>query len=352
MAKTRNTRWFHRHAALVLAGIVVAGIVLSLVAAEIVARAFMPHWAPVTAERVVFWRYDATLGWAHAPGQSGRFIHPDFEVDVRINPQGLRDDDYAAQPAGGRRLLILGDSFGWGFGVELDERFSELIEGANPDWEVINASVSGYGTDQDLLYMRTAGVAFRPDVVLLLFHENDLENNARSEEYWYSKPYFTLGDTLSLHNVPVPTPSLRQRCNRFFYGRTYLLGRVYAALGRLTHEARRPSWSQSAVSSGPGESEALTGALIERLDRECAGHGARLVVVAVPGAPPVTRWLSGVCAALSIPFFSLDAAFSEADTALTFEHDGHWTREGHRVAAWAIAAFLEESGVAHFNSID
>ena len=41
-------------------------------------------------------------------------------------------------------MLILGDSFGWGYGVEHHERFSKILEDAHPDWEIINASVTGF----------------------------------------------------------------------------------------------------------------------------------------------------------------------------------------------------------------
>jgi hypothetical protein len=347
----RNTHWFHRHPVIALGAIVVAGIVVALAAAELAARVLMPQWAPVTAERVVFWRYDATLGWAHRPGQSGRFIHPDFDVDVRINAHGLRDDDTLIERTGKHRMLVLGDSFGWGFGVEQSDRFSEVIERANPDWEVVNASVSGYGTDQELLYLESDGLAYHPDVVLVLFHENDLENNSRAEEYWYAKPFFTLSsDTLALHNVPVPESTFKQRCNRFFYGRTYLLGRLYAGLGQLTREARRPFWSRSTVSSEPGEGEAVTRAIIARMNDVCRDGGARLVVVSVPSPNEPARWLDGVCASLDVPHLSLASAFDAAGGDLTFPHDGHWTGDGHAAAARAIASFLAASGVADLKS--
>lgn len=41
-------------------------------------------------------------------------------------------------------MLILGDSFGWGYGVEHHERFSKILEEAHPDWEIISASVTGF----------------------------------------------------------------------------------------------------------------------------------------------------------------------------------------------------------------
>jgi phospholipase/lecithinase/hemolysin len=47
-----------------------------------------------------------------------------------------------------------------------------------------------------------------------------------------------------------------------------------------------------------------------------------------------------------ISYLALDDAFAEnGGEAVTFAGDEHWTARGHRVAADAIEAFLEEEGV-------
>jgi hypothetical protein len=333
---------FQRHPRMTLTGIVVVGLLCVLMLVEVAARLLLPEWAPITGERVAYWRYDPTLGWAHEAGQYGRLTHPDFDIDVRINSHGQRDDEYPLERTSRHRMLVLGDSFAWGFGVEHRERFDEIIERRHPGWEVINAAVSGYGTDQALLYLRERGLAFRPDVVLLLFHENDFENNARAVEYWYPKPYFVLRDAgLELRNTPVPKSTFKQRCNRFFYGRTYVLGRIYAAVGALTREARRPFWSRGG--SATDEGGEVTAALVSAMNQACAAASARLLVVSVPGSEGLPARLRSMTGPIGVPYLALDDAFAGLEA--TFEHDGHWTSEGHAIAAEAIETFLEEIGV-------
>lgn len=340
---------FQRHPRLTLTMIVVVGLVVVLSLAELFARVLLPQWAPITGERVTYWRYDATLGWAHEPGHYGRLKHPDFDIDVRINSHGMRDDEYPVERTGRRRMMVLGDSFGWGFGVEHRERFSEIIERRRPGWEVINASVSGYGTDQELLYLREQGLEFRPDVVLLLFHENDFENNARSVEYWYPKPRFVLGDDgLELRNTPVPESTFKQRCNRFFYGRTYVLGRIYAAVGALTRELRRPNWSGGGTATDDGGE--ITAAILAAMSDDCRHAGARLVIASVPGSALLPERLGAIAETIGAPYLPLDAAFGDAE--VTFEHDGHWTSQGHEIAAGAIESFLESVGVFEYLAKD
>src|SRR5439155_1080671 len=142
---------------------------------------------------------------------SGVFDHrPQFMTRIRINDKGLRGKDYPYERvAGKRRVLVLGDSLVFGYGVEQDEVFTDVLEGMLPATEVINAGVSGYGTDQELLWFRSEGVRYRPDLVIILMTGNDEWENHESLVYWfYPKPHFTLSDRgeLRLTNVPVAPP--------------------------------------------------------------------------------------------------------------------------------------------------
>jgi hypothetical protein len=64
--------------------------------------------------------------------------------------------------------------------VRDEELFSFDLEEINSNVEVINAGVGGYGMVQEYLYLTGEGLAFRPDIVLLLFYENDLSDNCLS----------------------------------------------------------------------------------------------------------------------------------------------------------------------------
>lgn len=221
-------------------------------------------------------------------------------------------------------MLVLGDSFGWGFGVEQDERFSEILERRHPDWEIINASVSGYGTDQQFLYLRERGLKLRPDVVLVLFSSNDFAENASVSRYWYNKPYFVPGDGLELRNVLVPPSTLKQRLDRVFFGRTYSLRRVYRIALRplLAIVSGAPPDPES--SRSPGHRRLVTSQLLAALHDLAGARGARLVLVSVPmGADPRAA-LAEIARDHGMPHLALDASFAAADEQpLTFPHDYH-----------------------------
>ncbi len=127
-----------------------------------------------------------TRGWALAPGRSVLQSTRDYSVRVAINSKGLRDveHDYEAA-AGAFRIVVLGDSFMEAYQVTLEESFPRRLERrlAERRVEVINLGVGGYGTTQQLLYLREEGLEYRPDLVLLAFlPDNDIRNNSRALE--------------------------------------------------------------------------------------------------------------------------------------------------------------------------
>jgi hypothetical protein len=343
-----KSRLFQRRPRLFLVVLSMFGILLVLVVAEFAVRLVLPQWAPTRAERVVFWVYDPQLGWAHRPNQQGRFTHPDFSVSVKINSRGLRDREHDLRPSDKKRMMILGDSFGWGFGVEQEDRFSEVLERRQPDWEIINASVSGYSTDQEYLFVKDRGLAYRPDIVLLLVHDSDFAGNDSSVQYGYNKPYFCVsGDTLELRNSPVPTASFRQTIERFLMGNTYLWRRIYLA-GAIASNRVKAGMDRNRsgdLSEQPEKRYEVMAQLIRAINGVCRQAQSRFLVVSCPLDEKKQFRIQTVCAAEGIPYLPLDDALAQSRQAITFPHDDHWNATGHRLAADALDAFLRRQEI-------
>jgi hypothetical protein len=364
-----QTSWFERNPKKTITGIIFVGFIGAVLLAEGGARLFLPSWAPTRAERADFWEYDSLLGWAHKKGQKGYFSHRDFNVEVSINSFRLRDKEYPIERSQKRRMLVLGDSFGWGFGVAHREIFSEIIEEKHPDWEIINASVSGYGTDQQLLYLKRRGKDLNPDVVLLLFAENDFKNNASGEQYWYYKPVFRFSDgRIVLHNHPVPRSTLAQRLDRFFYGKTYLLKRIYLKMRILqarlasASDSKRPSDGKDAdrckwkIGSSELTKEEygyiITKRLIVELSNASKDIGARFILVSTPMDDKGRSVLEETVRRENLLYCSLDESFADIRESVTFPHDDHWNSRGHAIAAYAIGRFLQEMDILEYTDSD
>lgn len=341
--------WFKKHPALTLTALVFFGCIFVIISAELGARLFVPKWAPRSEERVKFWSYHELLGWVSKPEQKGRFNHRDFSIEVAINSHGQRDDEYNYERNEKKRMLIIGDSFGWGFGVEHHERFCEILEKKHQGWEIINASVSGYGTDQQYLYLRERGILFKPDVVLLLFHNSDFANNLNAQEYWYNKPFFVVdGGVLELKNTPVPSASAEQKLKRFLLGRTYIGKVIYTTARQLRHSLAGPGSTVTFQEFNPVSkvvvqaTHDVTSRLLKAMHDLSNDNGAKFIIVSIPMEPIGREWLQEVTSAEDIPYLPLDPFFKKKPRKTHFPHDGHWNRVGHERAAAAIDKFLLE----------
>src|SRR3989304_4685285 len=121
--------------------LMITSTLFALFLSEIALRVMGLEPLYVSPERDRFWKYDPLLGWAHQPGQEGMFETPQFRTAVRINLKGLRDREHAYERSDDSgRILVIGDSFAWGYGVEESQRFSQLLE-TSMGVEVINAGV-------------------------------------------------------------------------------------------------------------------------------------------------------------------------------------------------------------------
>ncbi len=127
-----------------------------------------------TFKRGKYYTYNEAHGWRPKPNVRG--MHEFFNANFTTNSRGLRGSrEYTVpRPRGIRRVVIVGDSFAWGFGVEDDEIFTAVLEQKLPNTEVINLGVTGYQLPSELRYLKDTGMSYKPDVVLIALCQNDL----------------------------------------------------------------------------------------------------------------------------------------------------------------------------------
>lgn len=310
----------------------------------------------VSPERDQFWKYDSLLGWAHQPGQEGIFETPQFRTVVRINEKGLRDREHLYEREDDiERILVLGDSFAWGYGVEESERFSQLLE-KSLDVEVINAGVSGYSTDQELLWYRNEGIKYETDLVILVLAGNDVGDNDRQlVNNIYYKPRFVIeeGQLVSI-GYPVPKTSPQGRFTYSLSQRSalaYFLVQRYFDIrsfyGNLRVKAGNANAPESSTSSDHHALE-LTIALLDEIKATAESKKSGFMIVATD------RWWNGPSGATYAHFISsmqkeeflildVEAMPGFYPAEMLIPNDGHWSREGHKFVADQIKDFIESN---------
>ena len=155
-----------------------------LLLAELFVRLFLPQdYRTTSVNGLSLGMDDSVLGHLNRPGAHLVLEGPEFSVDYRVGDQGFRDTivHTPVKPDSLLRILLLGDSFTWGAGVEYGGIWPVVFEracaGAGMRCDIIKAGVSGYDTRQEVLYLERLLPVYKPDAVILAFLPNDLATN-------------------------------------------------------------------------------------------------------------------------------------------------------------------------------
>jgi len=307
---TSRTKW-RRLAALAV------GSLLAAAAAELAYRVTrVSALSPTTNPLYV--RHDDELGWAYVANASARHTSSEFDVDVAINARGFRGPAWPASRSG-KRVLVLGDSFAFGWGVAYERSFSARLQELHPEWQIVNAAVSGYATDQELLLARRLVPELAPDVVVCVFCSNDLWEASTDVAYGKHKPRFLdRAGALELAGTPVPQPFLERA----------------SALWRAWQKRR---WERAFATRtrDRGEEWRLVCDLFRALRDACGP--APLVLVSESD-----RLAAFARETPRVSHVDVRRAFGLAEGPTSFPLDGHWNELGHEKVARALEVVLRE----------
>lgn len=105
-----------------------------------------------------------------------------FRARVTTSADGLRAASHqplGRKRAGVGRILLLGDSQAFGWGVPFEDTVAEHLErelsAPGREVEVLNAGVPGYNAAQEAAYLDAPGARFEPDCAVVLFMGNDFD---------------------------------------------------------------------------------------------------------------------------------------------------------------------------------
>lgn len=129
---------------------------------------------------------DAVYEHSYTPNCHSRFTTFEWDTKVKINAEGFRDDEILPKERFDLRILMLGDSMTWGYGVEKEETFSEVLQqklnakGVNAD--VINAGATSYSPTLEYLLLKYKGLSYQPDIVILNLDVSDIQDDYFREQ--------------------------------------------------------------------------------------------------------------------------------------------------------------------------
>jgi hypothetical protein len=173
--------------------LLVLSTLFALGVAEITLSQFFPQRTvnQYLQDRPAMFRPSDTLFMDLKPNFTGYLREEEFNTDISINSTGHRQSELGSKNDENTRILVIGDSFTFGYGVEENDGYVRVAERElavlvpGQTVELVNAGVPAWWTDSYYLYLKTRGLLFEPDVVIVgLFMGNDIDARDARHAIW------------------------------------------------------------------------------------------------------------------------------------------------------------------------
>ena len=320
-----------------------AGVLLAAVVGEIVIRMAMPqHDAPQYFLRGGPYQFQLKPNFH----QTYRF-GDSAVMEVDTNSLGLRDRprDFST-PFAGKTVILAGDSFVFGHGVNVSERLdtylASLVDPQEKRCRIINAGVPGWGAIQATRFVRDHLDLLRPDAVVLVFCGNDPNDDTQ----FLNNTGMYVGNTKFARFPGKDFLRNHSHLYRFLLYRATILRHNLALRARQRHGEQLVLDSQTAEPISP-QDWARTLDVIRQFHRSLLEYNPRAILFITASNPrqdDIRRQLASLDNAHSLRFIDLAPACSEfKPEQMHLAFDQHWSPLMHKIAAQAIYKALKEA---------
>lgn len=335
---------------------------------------------------------DPYVGFWRTPNFEGIYCAQDVQTDngcimIKTNSHGLVDHEYPYEkPKDTFRLLLLGDSYTEAVQVENHERFAKIVEKrlnnirSSYNFEVINAGMSSFGTDQEWRFLKHYGIKYNPDMLILFFYINDFLDNLR--------PDFIVIDGWLVPPLP-NADSIPRKIEKFLIAHSYGF-RFFLYRFRILREEIKSRIRREPNRRGPGTSTIMyrrefkdseyhhkAREHLENVIGLCKKNSIEFILVYLPSKPQMRRYfsgnlfernyqtenidylqpnkfLNGIACDGDIQFIDLLGRFCSG-TFKNFDeiyyNGGHYTKKTHRIIAESIFSYLRDNNLKGVLSI-
>ena len=316
-------------------------IFLCFLLLELGIRFFYPVINVSVLDKEIF-RRDDVLGYVLKPNIDITKENVGKIFTTRSNSNGLRNDqDYNK---GGHpnsfRILGLGDSVTYGFGVNIEDTYLKILESklnkvpekSRRKYEVINAAFPGWSIAQELLFLVTEGMEYKPDLVTVGFVDDDIFRNDK---------YYDSTMSLALSSGEMPRENIgrlakaESDCASLVQGLLFTRTKLFPFIFSKTQSLRSEYFMDYSINQ--------TQSIFLALNEFCNNNDIPLLVVVIPlrkEETTVNNIMISFFKENNIKSLDLRDSFLRSKQELFLAKDNHPNPEGHKLIAGEIFKYL------------
>ena len=319
--------------------------VIAFLIAEIIVRLFDPQ-----QEAQLWHASDENYGYVVKKNyyQTYRYQGSDYVMEVQTNSFGHRDEEYDTASFSDPdilKVMMLGDSFVFGYGVDVADRFDTIMDGlldqSGIPHIVINAGVGGWGTLQEVNYARDHLELFHPDVIVLTFCGNDPKDDImfRADLLDNEKGLFYFPGKIFLKKNSHLVRLVIYRFKKLLHNWA-----LKKRVSDITEDGEQMDIDIQSASIITDDEWQRTIQYISDFHQDFIAHnpdGLLLVQATAPWDPRVRTYLGSLSNGTSLHYVDLyDDAISLKSEDRRLPYDGHWSKNMHTISARNIYDLL------------
>ena len=317
---------------------------IMLLICELVIRFFLPQ----QLSQVKF-LYDKDIGLQHVPYLEGSESYPGvYDFDVSNGENGFRTSHKGAVPSFvNKKIMLIGDSFTYGKGVNDEETFAYRLQEAllKDSVQIINAGVEGRGTDHGLRTYQHYKDKYQPNTVIHFAHYNDLADNIR-DEYFEIVNDSTFTPKKFDHLVGGTKAKLQKsKLYNWLISNSHFFALLKSVLVGILMPDQIVRYEDGIDMD---RAKKLTSGFLRQLQKEVEADGCKFIVFYIPSTHDIEARKKGerteqeeffinYFTENNIDFHNLSDDFIDSSEPEIVKHfylpEGHWNPKGHQLAS-------------------
>ena len=293
----------------------------------------MAQWYIATiAQQGKLFETDSETGWKVKPRIDIQRTNSDGEIwTIKTDEQGFREKHVGE--IDNQRILILGDSFAFGEGVDIEDRFDVTL--SHLGYSIVNTGVMGFGTDQQFIKAKPYLPQMKKgDIVLVLTFFNDFYDLSLRRHSGRAKPWYDIkDDQLQFHKPNITILEILR-------DQSYIFAKVSSLW------ARHRDLTDADVT--------LATQIYQRImirESDQLASQAVLFLVGYHGIPLVKKrehrnlmeqTFRTICRKKTIHCINFDVHLDFHHNPEYFLTDGHWNKKGHGLVGRLLAKIITD----------